>query len=146
MEKSCCFFGHRDTPENIKPKLTEAITKLSDEIGISHFYVCKQGDFESLVISILKELAVSNPKIRYSIVLAYLPAEHSAVCDENTLYPEGMESVPKRFCIARRNDWMIDHSKYVDIEKIRQSFVNKKFFIQNKENLQYYFQTLHIII
>ena len=40
----------------------------------------------------------------------------------------------------------IDHSKYVDIEKIRQSFVNIKFFIQNQENLQYYFQTLHIII
>ena len=113
MEKSCCFFGHRDTPENIKPKLTEAITKLTDEIGISHFYVGNQGGFDLLVISILRELAVSNPKIRYSIVLAYLPAEHSAVCDENTLYPEGMESVPKRFCIARRNDWMIDHSKYV---------------------------------
>ena len=40
----------------------------------------------------------------------------------------------------------IDHLKYVDIEKIRQSFVNIKFFIQNQENLQYYFQTLHIII
>ena len=40
----------------------------------------------------------------------------------------------------------IDHSKYVDIEKIRQSFLNVKFFIQNQENLQYYFQTLHIII
>ena len=40
----------------------------------------------------------------------------------------------------------IDHSKYVDIEKIRQSFLNIKFFIQNQENLQYYFQTLHIII
>ena len=40
----------------------------------------------------------------------------------------------------------IDHSKYVDIEQIRQSFVNIKFFIQNQENLQYYFQTLHIII
>jgi hypothetical protein len=33
----------------------------------------------------------------------------------------------------------IDHSKYVDIEKIRQSFLNIKFFIQNQENLQYYF-------
>lgn len=113
MEKSCCFFGHRYTSEAIKPRLTEAITKLTDEIGIEDFYVGNQGSFDSLVISILKELAVSNPKIRYSIVLAYLPAEHSAVCDENTLYPEGMESVPKRFCIARRNDWMIDHSKYV---------------------------------
>ena len=28
----------------------------------------------------------------------------------------------------------IDHSKYV------------KFFVQNQENIQYYFQTLHIII
>ena len=113
MEKSCCFFGHRDTPENIKPKLTEAITKLTDEIGVAHFYVGNQGGFDSLVLSVLKELAISNPKLRYSIVLAYLPTDHSAVCDENTLYPEGMENVPKRYCIARRNDWMIEHSKYV---------------------------------
>ena len=103
MEKSCCFFG----------RLTEAITKLTDEIGIEDFYVGNQGGFDSLVLSVLKELAISNPKLRYSIVLAYLPTDHSAVCDENTLYPEGMENVPKRYCIARRNDWMIEHSKYV---------------------------------
>lgn len=113
MEKSCCFFGQRDTLEAIKPRLTEAITKLTDEIGIEDFYVGNQGGFDSLVLSVLKELAISNPKLRYSIVLAYLPTDHSAVCDENTLYPEGMENVPKRYCIARRNDWMIEHSKYV---------------------------------
>ena len=113
MEKSCCFFGHRDISEAIKPRLTEAITKLTDEIGIEDFYVGNQGGFDSLVLSVLKELAISNPKLRYSIVLAYLPTDHSAVCDENTLYPEGMENVPKRYCIARRNDWMIEHSKYV---------------------------------
>lgn len=113
MEKSCCFFGHRDISEAIKPRLTEAITKLTDEIGIEDFYVGNQGGFDSLVLSVLKELAISNPKLRYSIVLAYLPTDHSAVRDENTLYPEGMENVPKRYCIARRNDWMIEHSKYV---------------------------------
>ena len=74
MEKSCCFFGHRDTPENIKTKLTEAITKLTDEIGIEDFYVGNQGSFDSLVLSVLKELSVSRPKMRYSVVLAYLPS------------------------------------------------------------------------
>ena len=101
MEKSCCFFGHRDISEAIKPRLTEAITKLTDEIGIEDFYVGNQGGFDSLVLSVLKELAISNPKLRYSIVLAYLPTDHSAVCDENTLYPEGMENVPKRYCNDR---------------------------------------------
>ena len=87
MEKSCCFFGHRDISEAIKPRLTEAITKLTDEIGIEDFYVGNQGGFDSLVLSVLKELAISNPKLRYSIVLAYLPiSRRYGECAETLLH------------------------------------------------------------
>ncbi len=106
MEKSCCFFVHRDTPENIKPKLTETITKLTDEIGISYFYVGYQGGFDSLVLSVLKEPAISNPKLRYSIVLAYLPTDHSAVRDENTLYYKKYEVI-RCFLFPRLSDYLL---------------------------------------
>ena len=33
----------------------------------------------------------------------------------------------------------INHSKYSDIEKIRESFLNIKFFVENQKNLEYYF-------
>ena len=30
-----------------------------------------------------------------------------------TIYPEGLEKVPPRFAIVRRNQWMTDHSDIV---------------------------------
>ena len=113
MEKSCCFFGHRDSPSSVRPKLTKAIKDLIEERGVTDFYVGSQGGFDSLVLSVLKQLAVRYPQIRYTIVLAYLPDDKSGITETNTLYPEGLESVPKRFCIARRNDWLIRKSEYV---------------------------------
>lgn len=113
MEKSCCFFGHRDAPESIKPRLIEAVTVLLEEYGVTDFYVGNQGRFDSLVLSVLKELLINYSQIRYTVVLAYLTDSNGVIAEANTLYPEGLESVPKRFCISRRNDWLIEHSRYV---------------------------------
>ena len=113
MENSCCFFGHRDAMDSIRSKLKEEIIRLIEEHGVNDYYVGNQGGFDSLVLSVVKELTVSYPQIRYSVVLAYLPDEKRTIPETNTIYPEGLERVPKRFCIARRNDWLIEHSRYV---------------------------------
>ena len=64
-----------------------------------------------MVRSVLKELKVKYPHIRYTVVLAYMPDEHiKEVYGEDTLYPDGLETVPKRFAISKRNDWLIAHS------------------------------------
>ena len=66
-----------------------------------------------MVYSVLKELKEVYPNIRYTVVLAYMPDEHiKEVYGEDTLFPDGLESVPKRFAISIRNDWMIQHSDY----------------------------------
>ena len=31
----------------------------------------------------------------------------------NTMLPEGIETVPRRFAVSQRNKWMIAHSDYV---------------------------------
>ena len=113
MENSCCFVGHRDAMDSIRSKLKEEIIRLIEEHGVNDYYVGNQGGFDSLVLSVMKELTVSYPQIRYSVVLAYLPDEKRTIPETNTIYPEGLERVPKRFCIARRNDWLIEHSRYV---------------------------------
>ena len=113
MENSCCFFGNRDAMDSIRSKLKEEIIRLIEEHGVNDYYVGNQGGFDSLVLSVMKELTVSYPQIRYSVVLAYLPDEKRTIPETNTIYPEGLERVPKRFCIARRNDWLIEHSRYV---------------------------------
>ena len=66
-----------------------------------------------MVYSVLKELKAKYPQIRYTVVLAYMPDEHTKeVYGENTLYPDELETVPRRFAISKRNDWMIQHSDY----------------------------------
>ena len=106
-EKTCCFFGHREVTHNIRDKLTVVIEKL-----ITEFYVDNQGQFDSMVYSVLKELKAKYPQIRYTVVLAYMPDEHiKELYGEDTLYPDGLETVPKRFAISKRNDWMIRQSE-----------------------------------
>ena len=110
---TCCFFGHREVTHNIREKLTAIIEKLVTEGGVTDFYVGHQGQFDSMVYSVLKELKGKYPQIRYTVVLAYMPDEHiKEVYGEDTLFPDGLESVPKRFAISIRNDWMIQHSDY----------------------------------
>ena len=110
-EKTCCFFGHREVTHNIRPKLTAIIEKLIAEEGVTEFYVGNQGQFDSMVYSVLKELKAKYPQIRYTVVLAYMPDEHiKELYGEDTLYPDGLETVPKRFAISKRNDWMIQQS------------------------------------
>ena len=110
-EKTCCFFGHREVTHNIREKLTAIIEKLITEYGVTEFYVGNQGQFDSMVYSVLKELKVKYPHIRYSVVLAYMPDSYiKEVYGEDTLFPDGLENVPKKFAISKRNDWMIRQS------------------------------------
>ena len=110
---TCCFFGHREVTHNIRGKLIEIIDNLITEKDVKEFYVGHQGQFDNMVYSVLKELKAYYPQIRYTVVLAYMPDEHiKEVYGENTLLPDGMESVPKKFAISKRNDWMIQQSDY----------------------------------
>lgn len=107
------LFGHKDTSESVIPKLRLYIENIITEYGVTNFYVGNQGGFDTLVVLILKEMKNKYPEISYSIVLAYLPKGESKYNEKNTLYPNGIESVPKRFCISWRNNWMINRSQYV---------------------------------
>lgn len=110
--KTCCFFGHREVTHNIRDKLKAIIENLITEDGVTEFYVGHQGQFDSMVYSVLKELKAEYPQIRYTVVLAYMPDEHiKELYGEDTLYPDGMESVPKKFAISKRNDWIIQQSR-----------------------------------
>ncbi len=110
---TCCFFGHREVTHNIRDKLTEIIENLITEKDVKEFYVGHQGQFDNMAYSVLKELKSNYPHIRYTVVLAYMPDEHiKEVYGEDTLFPDGLECVLKRFAISKRNDWMIQHSDY----------------------------------
>lgn len=64
---------------------------------------------------ILVHLKAEYLYIRFSIVLAYLPkkAEQRLDNDIETVFPEGLEVVPCRFAIHRRNRWMVQEADVV---------------------------------
>ncbi|MFI3142237.1 MAG: hypothetical protein R3Y27_08035 [Clostridia bacterium] len=112
--KTCCFFGHRDTPQEIKPKLINEIENLIINENVNEFYVGNHGGFDLMVANALHELKIKYPHIDYSVVLAYMPKEkvETFECKHPTLLPEGIESVPKRFAINFRNKWIIKNSTH----------------------------------
>lgn len=126
---SCTFFGHRYISDEIEEILTSLLIKLIEN-DVSIFYVGSQGDFDHTVIKILKCLKIKYPHISYYIVLAYLHAtKDNYYFDyfENTLYPEGLEFVPQKYAIVKRNQWMIEKSDYV-IVYVNQTFSNASKF------------------
>ena len=59
----------------------------------------------------LREFEKVYPNISVSVVLAYLPTQKNAPYQGYDIFPEGMESGPRRFAIERRNNWMIRQAK-----------------------------------
>ena len=110
---TCTFFGHRDTPAQIKPLLRQVIIDLIEHHGVTQFNVGSQGNFDAMARSLLAELAQTHP-IHYDVVLAYLPKENDPSIDgSHTILPDGFEFVPPRFAIDHRNRWMLDRSDVV---------------------------------
>ena len=113
---ACTFFGHRDCPSSIKPKLREVLMNLIENHSVDMFYVGNQGAFDRIVRSVLRELIQEYPQINYAVVLERMPGKQNEDCPEdfsNTMLPEGIEAVPPRFAIVWRNQWMLRQSDFV---------------------------------
>ena len=109
---SCTFFGHKDTPDSIKEELRRAIFQLIDEQGEREFYVGNDGRFDHLVQRLLQEIAEARKDVVFSVVLSRINEAVVSGYQEKSMFPEEMETVPYRFAIAKRNEWMIAHSTY----------------------------------
>lgn len=111
---ACTFFGHRDCPGSIRPKLYQTILRLIEENHVDRFYVGHQGAFDRYALAALKQAAAQYPHIRYDVVLAYLPVhDDDTLPQAHTLFPTGIEHTPRRFAICYRNRWMVERSDYV---------------------------------
>ncbi len=130
----CTFFGHSDAPQNISNNIKNAILSIIKDKGVNKFYIGNHGNFDNMVIKILKELVKANGDLQFYIVLAYLPQKRDSYRFSNdiTIYPEELEKVPKRFAILERNKWMLNQSDYI-ITYVRH-IGNAKFFKELAEN------------
>lgn len=104
---TCIFFGHKDTTEEIQPKLEREIIKLIEKHNVTTFYVGNQGNFDRTVLYTLDKLKISYPHIDYAVVLAYMPIYSNVQLPTQTVYPDGLENTPPKFAIDKRNRWMV---------------------------------------
>lgn len=123
---TCSFFGHGDAPSDIRGTLKDVLTDLIENHGADLFYVGNHGNFDKLATSVLGELGVVYPHIKYYVVLAYLPTKQNS---SPTVFPEGIENVPKRFAINFRNKWMIEQSELV-VAYVNRSFGGAQQFVE----------------
>ncbi|MBQ8605148.1 MAG: hypothetical protein IJ408_00280 [Clostridia bacterium] len=108
------FFGHKNTPREIESTLRDVLINLIQNENADKFYVGNHGSFDLCVQNVLKKLK-EEYKIDYYIVLAYMPQEKASnyINYEDTIYPDGLESVPLKLAICKRNEWMISQSDIV---------------------------------
>ena len=108
---SCFFIGHRDAPASLLPQVRAAVEGLIVREGVTDFYVGSRGSFDRLAAAAVRELSATYPQIRLYLVLAYLPATGTGEAPPGftgAVFPEGLESVPRRFAIQRANRAMVD--------------------------------------
>lgn len=112
---SCFFIGHRDAPESLLPAVRAAAEKLIREQGVTDFYVGSRGSFDRLVAAVMRELRESHPEVRLYRVLAYLPTGREELPEgfAGSVFPEGLETVPRRLAILRANRAMVVACEYL---------------------------------
>ena len=84
---ACTFFGHRDCPSSIKPKLREVLIDLIENHAVDMFYVGQQGAFDGIVRSVLKELGRYTPTSVMPSFWRVCPQNETSLIPAITLIP-----------------------------------------------------------
>ena len=109
------FIGYREAPESIYPELARTVEQLIGQ-GVADFYVGHYGNFDRLAARVVIAAKQRYPEVRLTMLLPYHPAERKVILPsgfDGSLYPPGMEKVPRRFAIARANRWMVEHCTHL---------------------------------
>lgn len=111
MGLTCMFFGHADAPPSVGDSLERAVADLINVRAVRMFYIGHQGNFDRMALSVMRKMQKAFPGISYAVVLAYMPGKTLTFeADTPTMYPEGLELVPRKFAISHRNRWMAANS------------------------------------
>ena len=114
--KSCFFIGHRESSSEIFPALQEAVERHITERGVTDFIVGNYGGFDRMAAKAVFAAKRKYPQISLTLLLPYHPAERPVETPpgfDNTFYPPGMETVPRKLAILRANRYMVDHVDYL---------------------------------
>ena len=117
MQKKTCFFiGHRDAPDSILTELLAEVERHIVTYGVTNFIAGHYGAFERLAAKAVIQVKTHYPHVTLTMLLPYHPIAQPCpllVGVDDTLYPEGLESVLRRLAIINANRYMVDHSDYI---------------------------------
>lgn len=113
--KTCFFIGHRDAPENIYERLLSAVERHISEYGVTDFVVGRYGNFDHLAARAVMEAKQCHSDVTLTLLMPYYrtDAEPLPVGFDGSLFPDDLETVPKRAVILRANLYMIHHCDYL---------------------------------
>ena len=113
------FCGHSNClfKDDIKEQLKNIFLSKIIKNPTCKFYLGGYGNFDRLCLRTLKELKNGFPEIDLIFITPYLDKNYSKLefakyhCDD-VIFPP-LESVPRKFAILKRNEWMVGEADLV---------------------------------
>lgn len=106
---TCFFIGHHDAPEHIYPALRAAVERHITEYAVTEFIVGRYGSFDRMAARAVQTAKMEHPAVRLTLLLPYHPSTYKPeqaagfAAFDSTVYPAGLESVPRRYAIVQAN-------------------------------------------
>ena len=113
--KICFFIGHRDAPESIYEQLFSAVERHISEYGVGDFVVGRYGNFDHFAARAVMEAKQHHSDVTLTLLMPYYRTDAEPLPDgfDGSLFPDGLETVPKRAAILRANQYMTHHCDYL---------------------------------
>ena len=113
------FFGHSNClfNDDIKKQLKNILLDEIIKNPTCKFYLGGYGDFDGLCLRALRELKHDFPTIEILFITPYLDKNYSKLelakyYYDDVIFPP-IESVPRKFAILKRNEWMVEQADLV---------------------------------
>ena len=113
------FFGHSNClfNDDIKKQLKNILLDEIIKNPTCKFYLGGYGDFDVLCLRTLKDLKATFPEIELIFITPYLDKSYSKLefaknHYDDVIFPP-IESVPRKFAILKRNEWMVEQADLV---------------------------------
>ena len=113
------FCGHSNClfSDEEKEKLKQLLIKEIRKNPTCKFYLGGYGDFDSLCLRTLRELKKEFQDIELIFITPYIDKNYSKLefakyHYDDVIFPP-LESVPRKFAILKRNEWMVEEADLV---------------------------------
>ena len=112
---TCFMIGHRYVSAGLRSRMDAEIERHVTVYGVREFAVGHYGHFDAMASAAVREAKKRHPELRLTLLLPYDPycSAHDPEDYDATIYPEGLEFVPRRAAIVRANRYMVENSDFL---------------------------------